>query len=64
MSDVVTDTIDYLTLILIAIRENRITAKELLDMTPEQRDAYKERLVAEEKSEIDRGKKLLEESEV
>lgn len=46
---------EYLVAILTAISEGRIEAREMLDMTPEQREAYKTRLVAEEKSEIAEG---------
>jgi hypothetical protein len=58
----ITDTTDYLVLILTAIRENRTTAKELLELSPEGREEYKQKLIAEEKTEIERGNKLLEES--
>lgn len=59
----ITDTTDYLILILQAIVDNRKTAKEVLEMTPEQREEWKAKLVAEEKAEIERGKELLANSE-
>lgn len=48
-------TIDYLTLVLRAIADGRVEARTLLDMTPEQREEYKQRLIAEERAEIERG---------
>lgn len=57
MSDT-TNTIDYITLIIQAIAQNRFEAKEWLAFTPEQREQWKEKLVEEEQAEIDRGNLL------
>lgn len=62
MPNPITNTIDYITLIVQAIANNRFEAKDWIDMTPEQRDQWKEKLVAEEKAEIDRGHELQNES--
>lgn len=50
------NTIDYLTALMNAIIEGRITAKDFRDMTPDQRSEYKAKLVSEEKDEIKKGK--------
>lgn len=55
MSDKISDTIDFLTALMNAIIEGRIEARTFRDMTPEQRDEYKAKLIAEEKSEIEKG---------
>lgn len=55
MSDKIADTVDFLTALMNAIIEGRIEAKTFRDMTPEQREEYRERLIAEEKDEIRKG---------
>jgi hypothetical protein len=45
----------YLIAILDAVVSGRIEAKTLRDMTPEQRAAYRERLLGEEKNAIAEG---------
>lgn len=50
-----TDWDDYLVTILNAIASGRHEIKTVLDMTPEQRAEWKDRLVAEEKDEIKKG---------
>lgn len=57
MSDI-TNTIDYITLVIQAIADERFEAKDWLAMTDDQRSQWKEKLVAEEQSEIDRGHAL------
>ncbi len=61
--NIIGDTSDYLVLILTAIRDNRTSAKDLLELSPEGREEFKQKLIAEEKAEIERGKNLLEGSE-
>jgi hypothetical protein len=51
----INDFDDYLVAILDAIVEGRIEAKTLRDFTPEQREQWKARIVAEEKDEIAEG---------
>ncbi len=46
---------DYLVTILTAIAAGRAEIKTVLQMTPEQREQWKGRLVAEEKDEIAKG---------
>jgi hypothetical protein len=55
MPNSIPDTIDFLTALMNAIIEGRIEAKTFRDMTPEQREEYKAKLVAEEKGEIEKG---------
>lgn len=55
MSDKVADTIDFMTALMNAIIEGRIDAKTFRDMTPEQREEYREKLIEEEKAVIKKG---------
>jgi hypothetical protein len=51
----IANTVDFLTALMNAIIEGRIEAKTFRDMTPEQRDEYRAKLIAEEKDEIRKG---------
>lgn len=59
----VTDTIDYITLIVQEIAENRLVARDWVNWTPEERDAFRETLIAKEQAEIDRGRVLQSETD-
>jgi hypothetical protein len=51
----IANTIDYVTAVVNAIIAGRIEAKEFQGMTPEQKTEYIEKLVTEEKAEIEKG---------
>lgn len=60
MSDPITGAIDHVRLLISAIVEGRIEAKEIHGMADEQLTAYVERLRQEAHSEVERGYQMHE----